>query len=160
MPALEALAAGGVRFLNYHTEPLCGPSRACMFTGQYSMENGMWRGPSSKIGPGAKGYRGIKQDVKMLSEHLVEAGYTTGAFGKWHMGSFEGEVPNDRGFDEFRGFLGGAHPYWVTDKSRMMLNREPDRLEGHTTELFTQWAEEFIRANAGGDWSVVAGALL
>ena len=151
LPALEALAAGGVRFLQYHTEPLCGPSRACMFTGQYSMENGMWRGPSSNIGPGAQGYRGIKPDVKMLSEYLAGAGYTTGAFGKWHMGSFKGEVPNDRGFDEFRGFLGGAHPYWVTDRSRMMHNREPDFLEGHTTELFTQWAEAFIRENAGTD---------
>ena len=45
LPTLEALAAKGVRFPNYHTVPLCGPSRACMFTGQYSSENGMWRGP-------------------------------------------------------------------------------------------------------------------
>ena len=150
LPALDALAAGGVRFPHFHTEPLCGPSRACMFTGQYSMENGMWRGPKSQEF-GAPGYRGIKRDVKMLSEHLAEAGYTTGAFGKWHMGEIEGEVPNDRGFDEFRGFLKGAHPYWVTTKSRMMHNREPDLSEGHTTELFTQWAEEFIRANAGAD---------
>ena len=45
LPALDALAAKGVRFPNYHTVPLCGPSRACMFTGQYSTENGMWRGP-------------------------------------------------------------------------------------------------------------------
>ena len=45
LPTLQALAASGVRFPNYHTVPLCGPSRACMFTGQYSMENGMRRGP-------------------------------------------------------------------------------------------------------------------
>ena len=100
LPALEALAAQGVRFPNYHTVPLCGPSRACMFTGQYSTENGMWRGPG-KQPLGSPGYRGIKRDVKMLSEHLAEAGYKTGAFGKWHLGALEGEVPNDRGFDEF-----------------------------------------------------------
>ena len=47
LPTLEALAAQGVRFPNYHTVPLCGPSRACMFTGQYSTENGMWRGPAN-----------------------------------------------------------------------------------------------------------------
>ena len=150
MPRLATLATGGVRFSNYHTVPLCGPSRACMFTGQYSSENGMWRGPGSQK-LGAPGYRGIKRDVKMISEHLSEAGYTTGAFGKWHMGEFEGEVPNDRGFDEFHGFLKGAHPYWVTDKSKMMRNREPDRVEGHATELFTGWAEAFIRENAGSD---------
>ena len=152
LPTLEALAAKGVQFPNYHTVPLCGPSRACMFTGQYSTENGMWRGPGRQP-LGSPGYRGIKRDVKMLSEHLSEAGYKTGAFGKWHLGALEGEVPNDRGFDEFRGFLGGAHPYWITDrKSRIVHNREPDRTtSGHTTELFTRWAESFIRETASRD---------
>lgn len=152
LPTLEALAAKGVRFPNYHTVPLCGPSRACMFTGQYSSENGMWRGPG-KQPLGSPGYRGIKRDVKMLSQHLSAAGYKTGAFGKWHMGSLEGEVPNDRGFDEFHGFLGGAHPYWINAKrSKMMHNRKPDRTSnGHATELFTGWAEKFIRKNAAAD---------
>ncbi|MBM80558.1 MAG: hypothetical protein CMJ78_08190 [Planctomycetaceae bacterium] len=152
LPTLEALAAKGVRFPNYHTVPLCGPSRACMFTGQYSTENGMWRGPG-KQPLGSPGYRGIKRDVKMLSEHLAEAGYKTGAFGKWHLGSLDGEVPNDRGFDKFRGFLGGAHSYWITEKrSKIMHNREPDRTsKGHATELFTGWAEKFIRESAAGD---------
>ena len=150
LPTLDALANRGVRFPNYHTVPLCGPSRACMFTGQYSTENGMWRGPGSQP-LGSPGYRGIKRDVKMVSEYLSEAGYATGAFGKWHLGSLEGEVPNDRGFDEFHGFLGGAHPYWISEsRSKIMHNREHDPLaKGHATELFTQWAEDFIRENAG-----------
>ena len=148
-PTLEALAAQGVRFPNYHTVPLCGPSRACMFTGQYSTENGMWRGPG-KQPLGSPGYRGIKRDVKMLSEYLSEAGYKTGAFGKWHMGALKGEVPKDRGFDEFHGFLAGAHAYWIKPgRSRIMHNREPDpNANGHATELFTGWAEEFIRTSA------------
>ncbi len=152
LPTLDALAAKGVRFPNYHTVPLCGPSRACMFTGQYSTENGMWRGPG-KQPLGSPGYRGIKRDVKMLSEHLAEAGYKTGAFGKWHLGALNGEIPNDRGFNEFRGFLKGAHPYWITEKrSRIMHNREPDgSSQGHATELFTGWAEKFIRQNAAKD---------
>ena len=150
LPTLDALARSGVRFPNYHTVPLCGPSRACMFTGQYSTENGMWRGPGSQP-LGSPGYRGIKRDVKMLSEYLSDAGYATGAFGKWHLGSLEGEVPNDRGFDEFHGFLGGAHPYWIAgSRSKIMHNREHDPLaKGHATELFTKWAEDFIRENAG-----------
>jgi len=152
LPTLEALAAQGVRFSKYHTVPLCGPSRACMFTGQYSTENGMWRGPGHQP-LGSPGYRGIKRDVKTLAEHLAAAGYKTGAFGKWHMGELAGEVPNDRGFDEFRGFLKGAHPYWITEKrSKMMHNREPDRTsQGHATELFTGWAEKFIRESAAKD---------
>ena len=152
LPTLEALAAKGVRFPNYHTVPLCGPSRACMFTGQYSTENGMWRGPG-KQPLGSPGYRGIKRDVKMLSESLSEAGYKTGAFGKWHMGSLEGEVPNDRGFDEFHGFLAGAHPYWIKPgRSKVMHNRKLDpNAQGHATELFTEWAEKFIQTSAEAD---------
>jgi len=151
LPTLDTLAKKGVRFPNYHTVPLCGPSRACMFTGQYSTENGMWRGPGSQP-PGSPGYRGIKRDVKMLSEHLSDAGYATGAFGKWHMGSLKGEVPNDRGFDEFRGFLGGAHPYWIKEgRSKILHNREPDDSEGHATELFTEWAEGFIQESVADD---------
>ena len=149
MPVLDGLAKSGVRFSNYHTEPLCGPSRACMFTGQYSMENGMWRGPGKTAVPGDKGYRGIKRDVKMLSEHLSESGYATGAFGKWHMGGVKGELPNDRGFDEWRGFLSGAHSYWIQKKkSNIVHNGKKDESEGHATDLFTQWAEGFIRKNA------------
>ena len=148
MPALDALATGGALFRNYHTEPLCAPSRACMFTGQYSMDNGLWRGPVKSL-PGGATYRGIRRDVKMLSEYLSEAGYHTGAFGKWHMGYLEGEVPNDRGFDEFRGFLSGTHSYWVTrQRNKIQHNGEPNDAEGHTTELFTQWAAGFIRENA------------
>jgi len=61
-----------------------------MFTGQYSTENGMWRGPG-KQPLGSPGYRGIKRDVKMLSEHLAEVGYKTGAFGNWHLGALKGK---------------------------------------------------------------------
>jgi arylsulfatase A-like enzyme len=69
------------------------------------------------------------------------------------MGEHDGEVPNDRGFDEFRGFLKGAHPYWITEaRSKFMHNREPDsKSTGHATELFTGWAEKFIRENAAKD---------
>ena len=135
LPVLDQLAAQGARFSNYHTVPLCAPSRACMFTGQYSSENGMWRGN-----------KGIKRDVKMLSEYFSEAGYATGCYGKWHMGSNPGGLPNDRGFDEFRGFLSGTHGYWVTkQRNRILHNGKPDDSEGHTTELFTQWSANFIR---------------
>ena len=62
-------------------------------------------------------------------------------------------MPNDRGFDEFHGFLAGAHSYWITPKrSKIMHNRKPDSTsEGHATELFTGWAEQFIRESAAKD---------
>ena len=147
MPVLDRIAQQGVRFTNYHTEPLCGPSRACLFTGQYSMENGMWRGPGGK--PGKPGYRGIKKDVKMLPEFLQETGYTTGCFGKWHLGAHDGEVPNDRGFDEYYGFLGGAHHYHLKSDSKMMLHNKTQYCEeAHATDYFTNKAMDFIRQSA------------
>ena len=61
LPTLDALATQGVRFSKYHTVPLCGPSRARMLPGQYSTENGMWRGPGRseepRRGPGKVGTR-------------------------------------------------------------------------------------------------------
>ena len=147
MPRLDALANGGTRFTNYHTVPLCAPARASLFTGQFSSENGMWRGPGGVYG--TSGYKGIKRDVKMLSEYLSDAGYATGGFGKWHMGKQFGEAPNDRGFDEYRGFMGGSSPYWVKkSNSNILHNGEPDEVAGHTTELFTEWSSDFIRENA------------
>ena len=146
MPRLDALANSGTRFTNYHTVPLCAPSRACLFTGQFTSENGMWRGPGGV--PGEPGYKGIKRDVKMLSEYLSDAGYATGCFGKWHMGAQPGEFPNDRGFDEFRGFLSGSSAYWIKkERSKILHNGKPDKTEGHTTELFTKWSADFIREN-------------
>ena len=88
----------------------------------------------------------------MLSEYLSEKGYATGCYGKWHMGAMPGELPNDRGFDDFRGFLSGTHSYWVTEqRSRILHNRIADDTEGHTTELFTQWSEDFIRESVSQD---------
>ena len=102
----ETLAEQGVRFSNYHTVPLCGPSRRLYV--HRPILNGKWyvEGARESFPLGSPGYRGIKRDVTMLSEHLSRTGYHTGCFGKWHMGSLEGEVPNDRGFDEFRRISG------------------------------------------------------
>ena len=61
--------------------------------------------PARRVRPRHKG------GVKLLPQFLQEAGYATGIFGKWHLGYKSPDLPNDRGFDEFVGFLGGAHPY-------------------------------------------------
>jgi len=148
MPNIEKIAKGGIRFTEFHTEPLCGPSRACVFTGQYSMENGMWRGPGSgKLGD--NNYRGIKRDVLMLPEFLKRQGYSTGIFGKWHLGEHEREQPNDRGFDEFYGFLKGAHPYHLTTETPNFLhNKEQYCEKAHSTNYITDKSLDFIKSRA------------
>ena len=67
----------------------------------------------------------------MLSEYLFDAGYATGCFGKWHMGASTGRIPlNDRGFDEFRGFLSGSSSYWIKkERSKILHNGKPDKTD-------------------------------
>ncbi len=140
-PVMDDIAKTGVRFTQFYVNPLCAPTRASFFTGQYSMENGMWRGPSRA----EDNDRIVKSDVSMLPQFLKEAGYRTGIFGKWHLGYQRPNTPNDRGFDEFYGFLGGAHPYTPTPARLLMHNSQPYEEDLHLTDYFTEKAMSFIR---------------
>ena len=91
--------------------------------------------------------RRIKDNMLLLPQLLKQAGYSTGMFGKWHLGYDAKNLPNARGFDEFVGFLGGAHPYWLGRNSRILRNGEPYSGGGHTTDVFADKAIEFIKAN-------------
>jgi arylsulfatase A-like enzyme len=140
-PVMDEIARTGVRFSQFYVNPLCAPSRSSFFTGQYSMENGMWRGPSREN----SNTRCIRSDVKILPQLLKQAGYRTGIFGKWHLGYQTPNTPNDRGFDEFYGFLGGAHPYTPTPAGRLLHNRERYYEDLHLTDYFTEKALSFIK---------------
>ncbi|MCI0460615.1 MAG: sulfatase-like hydrolase/transferase [Gemmataceae bacterium] len=146
-PVLDGLARQGVRLTQFRVNPLCAPTRASLLTGQYSLECGMWRGPNDNRSAEAGG-RALKRDVRLLPQYLKEAGYATGLFGKWHLGSIAPNVPNARGFDEFLGFLGGAHRYRVPPRGGKLLhNGKPAGAGGYTTDLFTEKAIAFIRQN-------------
>src|SRR5688572_6051316 len=129
-PNIDGIAQGGARFTQFRVTPLCAPTRASFMTGLYSLEAGMWRGPgandkSEPEGGWPSGARRGKDNIVMLPQLLKGAGYATGAFGKWHLGEDPKNVPNARGFDEFVGFLGGAHPYWLGRNSRILRNGKP-----------------------------------
>ncbi len=140
-PVMDEIAKTGVRFSQFYVNPLCAPTRSSFFTGQYSMENGMWRGPSRA----KDNDRVVRSDVTMLPQFLKKAGYRTGIFGKWHLGYQPPNTPNDRGFDEFYGFLGGAHPYTPTAAQTLMHNRQPYHEDLHLTDYFTEKALSFIK---------------
>ena len=143
-PHFDGLAAQGARFTHFRVNPLCAPTRASFFTGLSSLETGMWRGPSQKAGND----RSFKKGVKLLPQYLQDAGYATGIFGKWHLGYASPDLPNERGFDEFVGFLGGAHPYQARRNSRLLKNNAPLATDKHLTDLFADSAEDFIRRSA------------
>jgi arylsulfatase A-like enzyme len=152
-PVMDEIARRGIRFTQFRVNPLCAPTRSSLMTGLYSLEAGMWRGPGEgeRGEPPAGGWsdasRRIRDDIRLLPQFLKSAGYATGMFGKWHLGYDAGNVPNARGFDEFVGFLSGAHPYWLRKNSRILHNGKPLEGGGHTTDLFADRAIEFIKAN-------------
>ncbi len=155
-PVMDQIGREGIRFTHFRVNPLCGPTRAAVMTGLYATETGMWRGPGE--GAGARSKEGrergrerrVRDEFQFLPQYLKAAGYVTGAFGKWHLAADPKSVPNARGFDEFVGFLGGAHPYWLTKNSKIQQNGKPLARPGaHTTDLFADHAIAFIKANRG-----------
>jgi arylsulfatase A-like enzyme len=116
-PNMERLAKRSVKFTNAYATPLCSPTRASILTGQYSSRHGILTAsghqppqpadfqflpetaPATKpiITPISKNYLDLKQFT--LAEALKEAGYTTGHFGKWHLGLTAEYRPNKQGFD-------------------------------------------------------------
>lgn len=107
-PSLDALANGGIAFDSaYVAHPFCGPSRAALMTGRYPHKIG------SQFNLPVNGSdTGIDTNEEFISKSLQNAGYYTGAIGKWHLGEQPQYHPNQRGFNEFYGFLGGGHNYF------------------------------------------------
>jgi len=108
-PNLDALARAGVRCTNgYVSCPVCSPTRAGLLTGRYQQRFGHEFNP----GPGRQDeVFGLPVSQVTLADRLKAAGYATGAVGKWHLGFAPKFLPQKRRFDEFYGFLGGAHTY-------------------------------------------------
>jgi len=107
-PNLDVLAEQGVTFSEaYMAHPFCGPSRAALMTGRYPHKIG-----SQFNLPTRGSFVGIPTGETYISKVLKNAGYFTGAIGKWHLGEAPDYHPNKRGFDEFYGFLGGGHNYF------------------------------------------------
>lgn len=96
-PRIDRLATEGTRLLNYNVEAQCTPSRSAIMTGRFSIRSGTHSVP---IGGGVEG---LTQWESTIAENLSRAGYATGCFGKWHLGSENGRLPNDQGFDEWYG---------------------------------------------------------
>ena len=113
-PNVDALAANGVQFTNYHVAPLCSPTRASLLTGRAQHAVGMRSVTNFQTGfPHQLGH--ITNHAATIAEVLRDEGYATFCTGKWHLaptlntsaaGPFD-QWPLGRGFDRFYGFLEG-----------------------------------------------------
>jgi arylsulfatase A-like enzyme len=96
-PRIDGLASEGTRLTNFNVEAQCTPSRSAFLTGRFAIRSGTHSVPL----PGL--LDGLTQWEVTLAETLSDADYSTGAFGKWHLGSSQGRLPNAQGFDEWYG---------------------------------------------------------
>jgi arylsulfatase A-like enzyme len=96
-PRIDKLASEGMRLLNFNVEAQCTPSRSAFMTGRFAIRSGTYEVP---IGGAPEG---LTQWEVTLPQLLSAQGYATGMWGKWHLGSAEGRLPTNRGFDEWYG---------------------------------------------------------
>jgi len=101
-PNIDRLAASGAMMTNYHTSPLCSPSRAMLLTGMDSHRTGLST-IEEVLPPELKGKPGytlsLEPGVLTIADRLKLVGYRTLMSGKWHLGHGDGDLPNHHGFD-------------------------------------------------------------
>jgi arylsulfatase A-like enzyme len=159
-PNIDKLAASGVRCNSgYVAAPYCSPSRAAMLTGRAPTRFGHEFNPHV----GDEDMLGLPLEERTVADDLRGAGYATGLIGKWHQGFSPAHHPQARGFDDYFGFLVGGHNYLLrkdaeahfgSGHSHDMIYRgtQLQKLDGYTTDLFTDEALSFIDRHSQGPW--------
>jgi len=150
-PNIDSITRNGVRFTDGHVScPVCAPTRAGLMTGRYQERFGLELnpGPPQSASPNF----GLIKTETTIAERLKPLGYTTGMFGKWHLGYTAGLQPPDRGFDEFFGFLAGAHDYLnplLDSPNPIMRGREKVDEKEYLTDALAREASAFIERHKG-----------
>ena len=155
-PNIDALAAGGVRYTNFHVTPMCSPTRASLLTGLNPHMAGV--GHVAHSDPGFPGYAmELRQNAPTMAEAFRAAGWATLMVGKWHLckDSHLSEAgprdswPLQRGFDRFYGFLDGFtnfhQPHRLYEDNHVVeVDRYPD--DYYFTDDITTRAIGMIRS--------------
>jgi arylsulfatase len=149
-PNIDRMASQGVFFSHYYSpQAVCSASRAGVLTGCYPNRVGF----AGAIDHSAK--MGISNEEQTIAQVLKKSGYTTAAFGKWHLGFQKQFLPTQHGFDEFLG-IPYSHDMWPNHPSAgkyypplpliegdQVIKTNPDNTQ--FTTLFTEKAVDFIR---------------
>lgn len=152
-PTFDQLASEGLAYNEFHSTALCSPTRQALKTGRNHHSAAM--GKITELATSYPGYTGmLPADVASIGKMLSYNGYSTAAYGKWHETpvweiSPSGPMdrwPNNQGFDEFYGFMGGETNQWTPtvyhNQSRVETPADPDYhfLNDMTTRAI-QWIE-------------------
>lgn len=116
-PNIDALAADGTQFTNFHAYPLCAPTRAALMTGQNPHKVGLGS-MEGLTGPGVStsepGYKGsLEGDFTGIAEIMANSGYQTYQVGKWHLGDEPDQTPQGLGFQKNFTLLDAASSYYA-----------------------------------------------
>ena len=97
-PAMDRLHSESVRFTQFHSAPMCTPTRGQLLSGQDALRNG-----ATSV---TAGRALLRRGIPTMGDAFSAAGYATGIFGKWHLGDYYPYRPTDRGFQEAKYHLG------------------------------------------------------
>lgn len=145
-PNIDRLIASGVRLDNFYANStVCSPTRAALMSGRYPDLVGV-PGVIREDLRDSWGY--LAPNARLLPQMLKAANYRTAIIGKWHLGLESPNLPNERGFDYFRGFLADMMDDYYTHLRHgvnfMRENTQTISPEGHATDLFTAWTIDYL----------------
>jgi len=134
-PNIDRIADQGARFSQfYQCSGACAPTRASLLTGRYYLETGVW---------GVHyGRDFIRRDENTIGDIMQSAGYTTGAFGKWHSGKTWAYCSWNRGFDV--GIQSKLYQYW---DAKILFNNKVVNFNGPVTDVVADQVVKFIEDN-------------
>jgi arylsulfatase len=148
-PHLDRLHDQSVRFLDFHVSPTCAPTRAALMTGRHEFKSGVTHTVFER--------ERLSLRATTLAQVLQSAGYTTGIFGKWHLGDEPDRWPSRRGFNETyvhgAGGIGQSYSGSCGDapgnryfNPAILHNGVFEKTQGYCTDLFFAQAIRWIDA--------------
>ena len=145
-PNIDQLCKSGMRFDNFYANsPVCSPTRASLMTGKYPDYVGV---PGLIRSTPTDNWGYLDPSAILLPALLKKAGYHTALVGKWNLGLESPNLPNEKGFDLFHGWLEDMMDDYSTKrrfgKNYMRLNKDSIDPAGHATDIFTAWSVEYI----------------
>lgn len=143
-PNIDEMAARSASIDRFYVSPACAPTRASLMTGRYNYRT---RVVDTYIGRAM-----MEPEEVTLAEALQDGGYTTGIFGKWHLGDYYPMRPIDQGFDEALIHMGGglAQPSEPMENEQrytdpiLFHNGEQVQMDGYCTDIYFDAALEFM----------------
>ncbi len=149
-PNIDQLCSSGMRFDNFYANsPVCSPTRASLMTGRYPDYVGV---PGLIRSHPDDNWGYLDPAAILLPAVLKKAGYHTALIGKWNLGLESPNLPNEKGFDLFEGWLEDMMDDYTTKrrfgKNYMRKNKDSIDPTGHATDIFTDWSVEYIRSRA------------